>query len=46
MMCPVIDNPTRCEISAAIRSLHAKIMSAVESHRELCAVYGQNVMSE
>jgi hypothetical protein len=26
--------------------LHAKNMSAVESHRELCAVYGQIVMSE
>jgi hypothetical protein len=46
MICPVIDNPTSCEIRAVIRFLHAKCMSAAEIHRELCAVYGQNVMSE
>jgi hypothetical protein len=45
-MCPVIDNPTSCEIRAVISFLHAKNMSDVEIHRELCAVYGQNVMSE
>jgi transposase len=45
-MCPVIDNPTSCEICSVIRFLHAKNMSAVEIYRELCAVYGQNVMSE
>jgi hypothetical protein len=44
-MCPAIDNPASCEIRAAIRFLHAKITSASENHRELCAVYGQN-MSE
>jgi hypothetical protein len=37
-MCPVIDNPTICVIHAVIRFLHAKNMSAVEIHRELCAV--------
>jgi hypothetical protein len=42
-----IDNPTSCEIRAVICFLHAKIISAGEIHRELCAaVYGQNVMSE
>jgi hypothetical protein len=46
MMCPSIDNPTTCEICYAIRFLHAKDMSAAEIHRELCAVCGQNVMSE
>jgi hypothetical protein len=38
-MCPVIDNPARCEI-------HAKNMCAAEIHLELCAVYCQNGMSE
>jgi transposase len=46
MMCLAIDNPTSCEIRAVILFLHAVNMNAVEIHRELCAVYGQNVMSE
>jgi hypothetical protein len=46
VMCRAIDNPASCEICAVIRFLHAKNMSAAETHRELCAVYGQNVMSE
>jgi hypothetical protein len=46
MICPGIDNPTNCEIHAVIRFLHAKNMSAVEIHPELCAVYGQNIMNE
>jgi hypothetical protein len=47
MMCPVIDNPTSCEICAVTCFLCAKNMSAAEIHCELCvAVYGQNVMSE
>jgi hypothetical protein len=45
-MCPVIDNPTSCEIYAVIRFLHAKNTNAAEIHRELYAVCGQNVMSE
>jgi hypothetical protein len=45
-MCPVIDNPTSCEICAVICFLHAKSMSIAEIHCELCVVYGQNVMSE
>jgi hypothetical protein len=46
-MCPAIDNPACCEISAVIRFLHAKNVCAAEIHRELCAaVYSQNVMSE
>jgi hypothetical protein len=45
MMCSVIDNPACCEIRPLIRFLHAKITSAEEIHRELCAVvYCQNVM--
>jgi hypothetical protein len=48
MTCPVIDNPTSCEIRAVVsRFLHDKDMSAAEIHGELCAVvYGQNVMRE
>jgi transposase len=45
-LCPAIDNPASSEIRAVIRFLHAKNMSAAEIHRELCAVYGQNVTSE
>jgi hypothetical protein len=46
-MCPAIDNPSSHEICAVIHFLHAKNMSAVEIHCELCVVvYGQNVMNE
>jgi hypothetical protein len=45
-MCPAIDNPASYEIRAVINLLYAKNMNAAEIHRELCAVYGQNVMSE
>jgi hypothetical protein len=46
MICHEIDNPARCEIRSVIRFLQAKIMSAVEIHRELGAVCGQHVTSE
>jgi hypothetical protein len=47
MVCLANDNPTSCEIPAAIRFLHAKNMSAEEVNHELCAaIYGQNLMSE
>jgi hypothetical protein len=46
MTCPLIDNPTSCEIHTVIRFLRAKNMIVEEIHRELCSVYGQNVMSE
>jgi hypothetical protein len=45
-MCPAIDNPATFEIHAIIRFLHAKNMSVVEIHQELCTVYDQNVISE
>jgi hypothetical protein len=45
-MCPVIDNLASCKILAVIRFLHSKNMVAMEIHRELFAVYGQNVMNE
>jgi hypothetical protein len=46
MMCSAIDNAASYEIRAVIRFLHAKNMNAAKIHRELCAVYGQNVLSE
>jgi hypothetical protein len=44
MICPAIDNLVSCEIRDVICFLHAINMSASEINRELCAVYGQNVM--
>jgi hypothetical protein len=46
MICPAIGTLRSCEIRAVVLFLHAKIMSAAEIHRELCAIYGQKVMSE
>jgi hypothetical protein len=46
MMRPAIDNPSSCKINAVLWFIHAKNMSAAEVHRELCAVYSQNVMSK
>jgi hypothetical protein len=37
-MCPATDNPARRKIRAIVLRLHARNMSAVEIHRELCAV--------
>jgi hypothetical protein len=45
-MCPAIDNQASCKIRAVIRFLHATIMGAVKIQGELCAVYGQNIMSD
>jgi hypothetical protein len=46
MVCPAIDNPASCEILAVVSFLRVENMSAAEIYRELCPVYGQNVMSE
>jgi hypothetical protein len=46
VICPAIGNPASCEINAVVSFLHAKNMSPAEIHRELCAVYGQNLKSE
>jgi hypothetical protein len=46
MLCPAIDNPVSCGVRSVNRFLHSKKMNAAEVHRELCAVYGQNLMSE
>ncbi|GFU99842.1 HTH_48 domain-containing protein [Trichonephila clavipes] len=45
-MCAAIENPAKCEVRGGIRFLWAKKLSAVDIHRELCAVYGSNIMSE
>jgi hypothetical protein len=45
-MSPVIDNPASCELCSVISILHAKNMSAAETHCELCTVYGQNAVGE
>jgi hypothetical protein len=46
-MCPAIKNPASYEFGAiVIRFLRDKIMTAAVIHREFCAVYGQNLMSE
>jgi hypothetical protein len=46
MTCPAIDNPASCDIRAVVLFLDARNTSALEIHRELYAIYGQNVMSE
>jgi transposase len=46
MMFSAVDNRASCEIRVFIRFIHAKNMSTAEIHRELCAVNGQNVVSE
>jgi hypothetical protein len=46
MMYSVIDNPAICESHSAVHFLLAKNISAAKIHRELCAVYSQNVMNE
>jgi hypothetical protein len=44
MLCSATHNPVNCEIRAVTRFLHAKIMSAAKTHRELYPVYGQNIV--
>lgn len=45
-MSTLIDSPASCEIRAVIRFLHAKGISAAEIHRQLCQVYGENIITE
>jgi hypothetical protein len=37
--------PACCDVRAVIRFLHVEGQSAVEIHRRLCRVYGNNVMN-
>lgn len=41
-----IENPEDCEVRSVIRFLWAKKMKASDIHRELCSVYGENVMCD
>jgi len=45
-MCAAINNPANCEVRAVIRILLARNNNVAEIHRQLCEVYGPNVMSE
>ena len=42
----LIGNPASCEIRSVIRYLSTKSVKAVEIHRNICEVYGQNIMSD
>ena len=45
-MPPLIEHPSDCEIRYVIRYLNAKGDKAVEIHRNICEVYGQNKMRD
>ena len=45
-MPPIIVSPADCEVRAVIRFLSAKGLKPIDIHREICAVYGQNIMSD
>ena len=45
-MCAAINNPAKCEVRAVIRFLLAGNNNAAEIHRQLCEVYGPNIMSD
>jgi len=42
----IIAAPASCKVRAVIRFLHTEGQSAVEIHRRLCRVYGDNIMSD
>lgn len=45
-MPPIIVSPADCEVRAVIRFLSGKGLKATDIHREICAVYGENIMSD
>lgn len=45
-MSAAIQNPAKCEVRGVIRFLWSKHYTSAEIHRELCTVYGPNIMSE
>ena len=45
-MPPIIVNLADCEVRAVIRFLSAKGLKPIGIHREICAVYGQNIISD
>lgn len=46
VMCAAIENPASCEVRSVIRFLWAKKLKPIEIYRQLCEVYGNNVISE
>lgn len=42
----IIESPANCEVRSVIRFLSARKISAAEIHRQLCEVYGPNIMTE
>ena len=45
-MCAAIENPASCEMLSVIRFLLVENHKPIEIHRQLCKVYGNEVMSE
>lgn len=45
-MSAVIKNPASCEVRGVIRFLLAKKHTAAEIHRQICEIYGPNIMSD
>lgn len=45
-MSAAIENPASCEIRSVIRFLVAKNTRPIDIHRQLCEVYGNDVMTE
>lgn len=45
-MCAAIANPASCEVRSVIRFLLAKNLKPIEIYRQLCEVYGNNVITE
>jgi hypothetical protein len=44
-MAASIQNPARCEVREVIRFLHTKGETALEIHRQLVSVYGEDIMN-
>ena len=42
----IIVSPADCEVRAVIRFLSPKGLKSIDIHREICAVYGQNIISD
>ena len=45
-MSALIENPASCEVRAVIRFLTAKNCKPIEIYRQLCEVYGDNIITE
>ena len=45
-MSAAIENPASCEVHSVIRFLLVENHRPIEIHRQICKVYGNNVMSE